>query len=434
MTSRRSSHSLRLTLIVTVLFGTILGGLFGFAVSLYEHQENKAADDELETVLNALSAAASHESRLNEVAELIESPRNPSAAIFEKDGQLDINAGTIKVTNLKGSGFAHMGGSLVRYSSVDASDKHIVVATNWAGTVESLFRLKVLLTIIWFPLTALVALTTWISATRTFRPLMQMALEADRLSQTGPGSRLAVPEDAEFGPLAERLNVFLDRLEEGVRRQARFVTDAAHELRTPLTIVRGQSETALLRERTPEEYEGVLRMVVEEVDRLSQVVNSLLVSSSTPEGPVGIHELAVVVQDTVDRWQPRFSRKGVKLRSRIGSVEARMAPREAETVLDNLLANALRHSPGNSECMVTLSKREGFAEIRVEDQGPGIPDDEKANVFERFYRLDESRNRSEGGFGIGLSICQRLVQQREGKITIEDNDPHGTAFVVRVPY
>ena len=328
-----------------------------------------------------------------------------------------------------------MGGYPVRYVTRTVGGRTFVIGDNWQDVIDAQHKLNIMLALIWIPLVALAGLITWFSVTRTFRPLLAMADEADRLSVAGQSSRLAVPSSTEFGPLALRLNAFLDRLESGVRRQERFVTDAAHELRTPLTILRGQAETALLRGRSSEEYERVLKVIVEEAERLSRLTDTLLVTSAGDDRPVGSQELAITVQESVDRWRLRFEEEGVVLRSRIAPAMAAIEQREIETVLNNLLANALRHSPARSECWVTLGGDGAGATLTVSDQGPGIPDEAKDQVFERFFRTDASRNRSEGGFGIGLAICRRMVEDRGGHVSVEDNEPHGAKFVVRFgPY
>jgi two-component system OmpR family sensor kinase len=257
-----------------------------------------------------------------------------------------------------------------------------------------------------------------------------MADEAKILSSKGPGSRLAVPEDAEFGPLAERLNEFLDKIQASVRSQERFVADAAHELRTPLTILRGQVETTLLRERTGPEYAKVLNLLLDEAVRMSELVESLLVSSQASMTSAEVRDITVDVQEAVDRWTPRFREQQVALRSEIHPAEAPVLLRELDSVLDNLLGNALRHSTAGSSCWVVLSDGNGKTEISVADEGPGIPDEFKGQVFERFYRTDTSRNRDSGGFGIGLAICKRIANERGATIQVLDNSPTGAKFVV----
>ncbi|MBS1713456.1 MAG: HAMP domain-containing protein [Armatimonadetes bacterium] len=427
---RPRSLRLRLTLTVAAFFGAFLACLFWVAARTYALEQSHAADDELLTVLNAFTVEYRASANVKSLTDIVRSPRSPSAAVFDAAGSALFSHGSVTLDNVEGKGISNMGGYPVRFVSRTIDGRTFVVGDNWQDVLDAQQKLNVMLALIWIPLVALAALITWFSVTRTFRPLLAMADEADRLALAGRSSRLAVPSSTEFGPLAVRLNAFLDRLESGIRRQERFVEDAAHELRTPLTILRGQAETALLRSRTPEEYERVLGVIVEEAARLSQLTDTLLVSSGGDDRPVEPQQLAITVQETVDRWRPRFEELGVGLRSRISSAMAAIELREIETVLNNLLANALRHSPQGSECWITLAGDVSGAVLTVSDQGPGIEDEAKTQVFERFFRTDASRNRSEGGFGIGLAICRRMVEDRAGELTVEDNQPHGAKFIV----
>ncbi len=428
---RARSHRRRLTQTVCLVFGAILAALFFIASTFYRQEEARSANTELDTVLRAISTELAVNPNFDDLWELARSPRGLSASIFQPNGDPWDNFGSLTLEPKTGRGLAMMNGILVRYASNKVKDRLVVVADNWQDVVDGDLRLNLMLLAIWFPLTALVGYITWATVTNTFKPLLGMAKEAGELSLRGPGSRLAVPEDAEFGPLAVQLNEFLDRLEANVRQQERFVQDAAHELRTPLTILRGQVETALLRERTPAEYASVLSLVLDEAVRMSSLIESLLVSSRSEMTPAPLNQLAVSVQEAVDRWRPRYAERGVHLKAEIHPAKATILYQEMDSILDNLLANALRHSPEGETCQVLLDSKAGHTVLKVSDRGTGIPDDLKEKIFERFYRTDTSRNREYGGFGIGLAICRRIIVERGGEILVEDNQPSGAVFVVR---
>lgn len=423
------SHRVRVTLVVSLVFGAITAILFGFASIYNSNERRRIADVQLDTALHSILADIVYDTPAEYLQILRKNPRGLSGAVFDADGSLIVKDGSIPLIKTTGKGIANMGGVLVNYVSGTANGKTAVVADTWQDVVDADLRLNIELISVWFPLTCLVALVTWVTITRTFRPLLAMADEAGRLSAEDLNSRLAVPHDQEFGELAKRLNAFLDRLEHNVHVQEQFVQDAAHELRTPLTILRGQTETALLRERKPEDYVRILHTTLDESVRMSELVESLLVSSRTALSKAAVQEMAVVVQDSVDRWQGRFSQANVKLKSRIQSAKAPINPREIESVLDNLLANALRHSPEGSTTTVELTSKNGVVQLAVGDHGSGVSDELKDKIFERFFRTDEARNRKSGGFGIGLAICRRIIQERGGSIWVEDNVPNGARFV-----
>lgn len=421
------SHRARLTIIVSVVFGAILAILFWIASRAYESYGAASADVQLGTVINAVAHAVGEGATENSLEEVSHSPLGVSVTVFDEKGEAIRAVGPLELSTADGSGVTKMSGVLVRYMSTQVGSKTIVVARNWLDHTQDFWRLNLLLVAIWLPLTATVGGITWLSTAKTFKPLLAMADEAKALSNTGPNARLAIPHDVEFGQLATRLNEFLDRIQASVNTQERFVADAAHELRTPLTILRGQIERVLLRERDNSEYQRVLQLVLDESVRMSSLVESLLVSSRAATSVAVDLDLLPHVQDAYDHWEPRFKERDIRLVAELDKASAQILAPELELVIDNLLGNALAHSPAGSVCTIKL---ETGPRLVVEDQGPGIPDEFKVNIFERFYRTDAGRNRDKGGFGIGLAICKRIANERGAKIWVEDNAPNGSRFIV----
>ncbi len=424
------SHRVRVTFVVTVVSSFIVACLFAFAYNYIQHEQRRSSFVQLDAALEAIRLDVKYDQPKDYLKILHTSPHGLSAAVFDSSGQVIVAEGSIPMSAKSGRGIANMNGVLVIYVSGREEGKTVVVADTWTDVMLSNMRMMVLLVILWLTLTILTATVTWISITRTFRPLLEMANEADRLSTQGLTSRLAVPEDQEFGQLASKLNSFLDRLEETVELQEQFLQDAAHELRTPLTILRGQAETALLRHRSSDEYESVLKTLLEEAVRMSRLVESLLVSSRASINEASEVELAIPIQESVDTWQDRFNEAGVKLQSSIGLVRMKISEQEISIVMDNLLGNALRHSPKGTTCHVVLSQNKGECRLTISDQGSGITDEHKKQIFQRFFRTDESRGRNTGGFGIGLAICKRILNERSATISVEDNWPKGSTFVI----
>ncbi|MBL8066609.1 MAG: HAMP domain-containing histidine kinase [Chthonomonadaceae bacterium] len=425
----RLSHRHKLTLTVGILFGTILAAIFGAVAIYYDRLDAQAADDQLETVLNAVTRAVPRALE-NSIEEVSESPNEISVTIF-KDGQPYLHTGPLNLMLMEGRGTVNVGQVAVRYMSRTVANYQIVVGMNWDAWSSSHRRLIILFALIWIPLTAFVAWTVWLTTARTFRPLLSMADEARGLSSAGPNSRLAVPHDPEFGALADHLNHFLDKIQEGVTRQEKFLADAAHELRTPLTIIRGQVETSLLRDRSVPEYQTVLRSTLEESVRMSSLVNLLLVSSRSEITPAPVVDITVAVQECVDRWSSQFAEAQVKLASKIEPAKAPVLQGELALVLDNLLGNALRFSPPGSICEVRLEAAEGSTIVTVADQGVGVPDDIKGMIFDRFFHRGSAHGPDSRGFGIGLAICKRICDARGASIQVVDTIPTGATFLVR---
>lgn len=308
----------------------------------------------------------------------------------------------------------------------------IAAALPWRSQQEALDRLALTLLLLWPLLAGLFALVTWLASKATFRPLEQLAAQAEALSGGTLGQRLAIPEGREFGEFTARLNRFLDRQEESIRKQERFVEDAAHELRTPLAVVCGSIETTLRHSRSSDELEATLRTVLSEAERLSQLVEVLLQSAAPERGVVPTLDLGTAVERSHARWVDRFAEAQVGLELEASPALCEIREEEIAVVIDNLLANALRASPSGTTCTLSSASEDGKGVVVVEDQGPGVAEDQADRIFERFSRIDEGRARNQGGFGIGLSVCQRMLALRGGTISLEPQNG-GARFVVRLP-
>jgi signal transduction histidine kinase len=216
-----------------------------------------------------------------------------------------------------------------------------------------------------------------------------------------------------------------------------FTADAAHELRAPLTLMRAELETSLAKPRSPEEYRSSERVALHEVQRLSVLSDQLLTLARSDVGALELElrvvDLGDLVDETVARWQP-FARAGrVAL---TGEVEADCAVRADQLLLrrllDNLLDNAIRHTPSNGEVRLTLDSNGAACTLCVADTGPGVPAAQRATLFERFTRGDAARGRQTGGAGLGLALCRVIAQLHGGTIVLEDSSP-GAVFRVRLP-
>jgi signal transduction histidine kinase len=301
----------------------------------------------------------------------------------------------------------------------------------WRPRERAIQRFTWLLVGLWLPVVTLIAVITWSSSRSTFEPLERLASQAEALSVQNLSSRLEI-ESGEYAEFARRLNRFLDRLEMSVRREERFVSDAAHELRTPLTVMRGRLETNLLRDRTEAEYKDTLQGVLVETERLSGLVEMLLQSATLVDKAVMPLDLQEQVEKTHARWVDRFDEHNIELQLESDPCSARIRAREFEVVADNLLSNALKASPFNTTVRLKLEHDHAVCRLHVSDEGPGVPPEARAAIFERFARLDPGRNRDSGGFGIGLAVCKRIVDERGGTIFLVDSE-RGAHFVVEFP-
>jgi len=278
-------------------------------------------------------------------------------------------------------------------------------------------------------LVALVAVLTWWLTGRALRPVELIRAEAAAI--TGSTMHRRVPEpanDDEVGRLARTMNEMLDRLEESSTRQRRFVSDASHELRSPIAAIRAQVEVAK-RRGDAADWAAVADSVLEEDERLEEAVTELLELARAEEGaPLELGD--VDVEEIVLEETARERRVPVDT-SRVSAGRVRGRATELSRVARNLLDNASRHAA--SKVAVAVETRGPDVWLVVDDDGPGIPAEERQRVFDRFTRLDEGRARDAGGVGLGLSMVQAIVERHHGSVTVDDSPLGGARLSVRLP-
>jgi signal transduction histidine kinase len=225
-----------------------------------------------------------------------------------------------------------------------------------------------------------------------------------------------------------------------INEQQRFIADASHELRTPLAVLRGETEVALGKTRTVEEYEESLMLIQEEAERLSRIVEDLFILARQPiQSPATLIKqpvsLTAVVKDCARAAQVLAVRKGVRLKLENDSTSIALNADEEliKRMILNLLDNAVKYTPEGGEISLALARQNGNAEIVVRDTGIGIPENDQRRVFDRFYRVDKARSRALGGAGLGLSIARTIVEAHGGQITIDSTPRHGSTFTVSLP-
>jgi signal transduction histidine kinase len=274
-------------------------------------------------------------------------------------------------------------------------------------------------------------LAAFVVASRVSRPLRRMArIAADvdagelthRIGQSGPHD--------EVRALAEAFDRMLDRLQDAFARQRSFASDASHELRTPLTIVRGQLEVlAGQPDVTREDVRRVERVVSAEVQRMQRLIDDLLLLARTDEGPlhdvrrIDVHQFLTEVFD-------RLSATGDR-RFALDDVPVGTVPGDAdrlEQVIGNLVRNAVQHTEPGGLVRLSGAVAGDRLLIRVDDDGPGIPEHQADRVFDRFYRTDSARTRAAGGTGLGLSISRAIAEAHGGRVFAE-RSPEGGARV-----
>jgi signal transduction histidine kinase len=261
------------------------------------------------------------------------------------------------------------------------------------------------------------------------RPLAGVEEAAARAGAGDLSARAPVPDaPPELRDLALEFNDMVARVDGLVRVQRDFVADASHELRTPLTALRLRLEN--LERHVADGGRPSLTAASAEVGRLSGLVDELLALARADAGtaPADTVDLSALAASRVQAWQPVAGDSRIAL-AVDGAAPARVGRDRATQVLDNLLSNAVRHTPGDAPVAVAVEPAGRWVELRVADRGPGLTDEQKARAFDRFWRAGSGA----GGSGLGLAIARRLVEVDGGTIELRDVPGGGLEAVVRVP-
>ena len=278
-------------------------------------------------------------------------------------------------------------------------------------------------------------------ARKSLAPIASMSSQTQRISAENLSARLDVTNSRdELGRLATTINDLLARLENSFKEQQRFIADASHELRTPLAVLRGETEVALSKTRTIEEYQQSLSLIQDEAERLSRIVEDLFILARQPintraalnKERVSLND---AVRDCARAAQVLAMQKGVRLKFESDSPSIALNGDEEliRRMILNLLDNAVKYTPAGGEISLALVRQNGNAEIVVRDTGMGIPEAAQPRVFDRFYRVDKARARAMGGAGLGLSIAQWIVEVHGGEIKLVSTPGHGSTFTVVLP-
>ena len=271
------------------------------------------------------------------------------------------------------------------------------------------------------------------------RPVREIAATARTFSERDLHRRLELdlPPD-ELGELADTFNGMLARLETAFESLRRFTADAAHELRAPLTLMRTEVEVALSRPRTEQQYRASLETVLAEAERLGRLTDQLVMLARADAGALVAQmtkvDLPNLVDETSGRWRSLAARRDVTLVDQVpdeGYVWG--DPDLLRRLLDNLIDNALQHSPGGGTVAISCTLLESSWDLVVADSGPGVEPAMKPLLFERFARADPARRRDTGGAGLGLALCAVIAQLHNGSISLDDGPGPGARFVVRLP-
>ena len=277
----------------------------------------------------------------------------------------------------------------------------------------------------------------WVVAGRALRPLQDISATVRRISDRNLDERVALagPRD-EVRELADQFDVMLERLQAAFDAQREFVANASHELRTPLTIMRAELDVTLTADHVSrEDVRRMGEVVRRAIDRSERLIDSLLVLA-TAEGPVersDCVDLGALVRASLDQRSGAVAELELRPQVALGPAPVSGNGPLVERLVENLVENAIEHNVQGGMLAVTTETDGGEAVLRVENDGPVIAPEEAGRLFDRFTRLDRSRSRASGGYGLGLSIVRAIARSHGGTATASARDGGGLEVAVRLP-
>jgi heavy metal sensor kinase len=339
---------------------------------------------------------------------------------------------------------ARLGASGQRYRVVATPVRHrgrdrMVVVAESLHDVDRAANSALTLLLIGGPVALLAtAAGGWWLARQSLRPVDRMAATAEAIRIDHLNERIPVVRAGdELGRLAVTFNAMLDRVESGVDERRRLIADASHDLRTPLAAMRTELDVQLRDPELPPSARTVLESNREEVALMSRMVDNLLTLAQADDGHLDLLKTDVDVDHAIETavrpLRPLADVKGVVLEVDGDAGATRADAQRLHQALTNLVDNAIKFTPAGGRVTVTGWRTETEAGVTVSDTGPGIPDDAREQIFERFYRVDPARGRDVPGSGLGLAICREIAAAHGGRLWVEGREGEGSAFSLALP-
>jgi heavy metal sensor kinase len=315
----------------------------------------------------------------------------------------------------------------------------VEVGLSTARTDETL-RQVLLMLAIGLPVAVGVAVAGgFVLVRRALKPVDNLSQKAAAITQHNLSERLpVVPTGDELERLSLSLNLMISRLEDAINSSKQFVADASHELRTPLAVLRGELENLAQDVQLKSHTRETLGSALEEVDRLAEIVEGLLALSrldtGEAQGQWRRFDLAELVATTADQMSLLAEDKHISVVCDCATgvmIEGDQA--RLKQVVVNLLDNAIKYTPNGGRIRLRIAREDGYAVLDVADDGIGIPPEALPHVFKRFFRVDGSRSRDQGGAGLGLSIVKSICEAHGAQVEVSSTPGKGSRFRIRQP-
>ncbi|NTW52032.1 MAG: HAMP domain-containing protein [Chlorobiaceae bacterium] len=324
-------------------------------------------------------------------------------------------------------------------NSKGIADAYLIIAVPMKSAMIILLDLQNIM-LVSFPAVILILfILTRAIAGRSIRPIEEVIATAEKMTQASLDQRIPMPHNQdELYRLSATINALFDRLQDAFQREKQFTADASHELKTPLAVVKGTLDVLVRKPRDIVHYEDRIRYCLDELNRMARLIDQLLMlaryENDTKNPNIVKVEISESLHSVISRIELLALEKQISIRlenTPSGTVAA--DPAMLEMMLENILSNAIKYSPAGSSIEIATSRRAVHLVCTITDHGVGIPEEKLQKIFDRFYRVDESRSSSTGGFGLGLSIVRKLADLQHIGISVSSTRNTGTTFELTFP-
>ena len=456
----RLKITLSMLCVLSILFGAGASALITLSFNTAYEQEKEAALNSYQTILNTLSLVSqidgwdNNKDASNTLAQLQKQgaftmqairlssdeatlyESGPLAAALEQSDEA-LGSGLCLFTDFEyeGGHYLHLRGAfhvgdetLYLNTAFDVSSAYMVRKEQQA----TFYKVFVILIVVCALLSYII---TWLLT----RPLMRLSRASRELARGNLAYRAKVESNDEVGILAGDFNTMASQIERGfaslqstLAQQERFMGSFAHELKTPMTSIIGYAELIRNQTLTPEEQMDAAHFIFTEGKRLESLSLKLLEILANEQGSIQMVRVssASLIQDLVNHLKPFYEKEHIVLSCKVGGGSCMMEPDLVKTLLINLLDNARKAIEGEGSIHIESKIVQGNCFIRICDNGKGIPAASLARLTEAFYRVDKSRARQQGGVGLGLTLCARIVEVHGGEIRFESHEGEGTCVAI----
>jgi len=454
---------------LTILYGGIISLiLLVFSGGVYVYFQNslqKSIDAKIRSMGDVISSSATdiHDpSMFGNFERYLENvlgrkPKGKLIQIMDRSGRIGAKSSDIEAENFSAS-FNTLeralagevvyetivkSGPRLRVVTIPIMDNGKVTSIVQVGTSledfdETMRRLLIILIIGIFTSVSLTIGVGYLMAKKALQPVDKIRKAAVKISYRNLEECIDIgPRKDELGKLAETFNEMISRLRDAFQRINQFSIDVSHELKTPLTILKGGTEVALRKERKREEYKVLLLSHLEEIDRMTQIIDDLLLLSKADTGKMQLSLDEIELRDLILQvyldMKMFAEKKNVHLAvADLADTRLRGDELKLRRMLWNIVDNGIKYTGDGGEVEISSNLDDGYVRINVKDTGVGIAESDIKYIFDRFYRADRARKR-ESGTGLGLSISKWIAEAHQGAIEVESRPSSGSLFSIKLP-